>query len=108
MKNTMKKVIIYSMAAIMQIGFGASVIEASPQHNDQYQEQKRYEAREYDHGQREHQMWKENDRHEREMKRRENEDEYKWHERQQHEIERHDQKARELREVALPYWQMNR
>ena len=39
MKSVVKKIIIYSMVGIMQLGLGATVLEASPKHNDQQQVQ---------------------------------------------------------------------
>ena len=34
MNNIVKKIMIYSLAGIMQLGLGATIIEASPLHND--------------------------------------------------------------------------
>ena len=34
MKNIVKKIVIYSMVGILNLGLGASVIEASPRHDD--------------------------------------------------------------------------
>ena len=93
MKNITKKIIIYSLAGIMQLGLGASVIEASPLHSDDLQRIVQLDdgdhhdndrQREHDRRQRE-----ENERHEREMRRHEHESERDWHERQEREERRH-------------------
>ena len=119
MNSLVKKVIIYSMVGIMPIGFGASVIEASPRDKDQPNKQ-RYEDRGHDRNrekeqreqreqrerreqqerrqrERDERMRKENERHEREMRRRHHESEREWHKRQERERERHN---RELRDIA--------
>ena len=84
MKNIVKKLVIYSMVGIMQLGLGASVIEASPRDNDHHDQ--RYEQRERDRG---HRIKEENRRHEQEMRRHHHESEREWRERQHREIERH-------------------
>jgi hypothetical protein len=33
MKNIVKKIAVYSMVGMLQVGFGVSIIEASPLHN---------------------------------------------------------------------------
>ncbi len=107
MKCISKKIVIYSMIGIMQIGFGASVIEASPlqsdpspmqqgffrpsgpgpDHHDRNRyERDRHERERYERDRRER---IENDRHEREMRRRPHETKKQWHERQKRENERH-------------------
>ena len=121
MNSLVKKVIIYSMVGIMPIGFGASVIEASPRDKDQPNKQ-RYEDRGHDRNrekeqreqrerrereqreqrerrerERDERTRKENERHEREMRRRHHESEREWHKRQERERERHN---RELRDIA--------
>ena len=75
MKNITKKVIIYLMVGMMQIGLGASVIEASPSNQD------RNEA-----------VSIENERHEHAMERRSNESEQDYAERQSRENQRHEKK----------------
>ncbi|MBU2701277.1 flagellar biosynthesis GTPase FlhF [Sporomusaceae bacterium BoRhaA] len=101
MKNIIKKVMIYSMIGIMQVGFGATVIEASAWHNDASQRIVQLDDRHDNDNdrRREHdeRMRRENERHEREMRRHEHESEREWHERQERENERHD---RELRDIA--------
>lgn len=95
MKNIIKKIAIFSMAGLMQIGFGASIIEASPLHNEivPMQQQDGRHNRDQDRHERER---IENERHEREMKRRPNEGEREWHERQRHEKERHEENLRRI------------
>jgi len=85
-KGVVKKVAIFSMLGIMQIGLGASVIEASSLHNplpmqQEDDDQDRNEAKRI-----------ENERHERAMERRANESEREWNERQSRENERHEKR----------------
>ncbi len=95
MKSIVKKVVIYSMIGILQLGLGASVIEASPRHNDQYQKQR--------HEYRVHRIQEERDRHEREMQRRNYEEEREWHERQDREKAHHEEVMRTIGGLALLY-----
>jgi hypothetical protein len=106
MKNIVKKVAIYSMVGIMQVGFGASVIEASPLHNDGPQRIVQLDDRDHD-GEREHERnerqrehdrrhREENERHEREMRRHDHESDRDWHDRQERERQRHDDALREI------------
>jgi membrane protein involved in colicin uptake len=97
MKNIVKKLAIYSMIGIMQVGFGASIVSASPIHSQKIV-QVGYHHHDNDR-QREHddRLRKENQRHDREMRRRAHESEREWHQRQERERERHD---RELRDIA--------
>jgi hypothetical protein len=99
MKSIFKKIAIYSMVGIMQVGFGASVIEASPLHNDGPQRIIQLDGRNHhDWEQDQHRRERiENERHEREMRRRPNEIRKQWHERQKHEKERHERELREIR-----------
>lgn len=83
MKNIVKKIAILSMMGMMQIGFGASLIEASPLHNVPSSVQQQDDRKQI-----------ENERHEREMKRRPNESEREWHERQRLENQRHEENLR--------------
>lgn len=99
MKSIVKKGIIYSMIGIMQLGIGASVIEASPRHDNRHHEQ-RYEDR---HDSREHRIKEERKRHEREMKRRDHEDERAWRERQDREKAHHEEVMRTIGGLALLY-----
>jgi membrane protein involved in colicin uptake len=99
MKNIVKKITIYSMVGMMQIGFGASVIEASPLYNDgsqrfvqldnrnhDYERQREHNERKREHDRRQRE---ENERHEREMRRHHHESEREWRERQERENQRH-------------------
>lgn len=97
MKSIAKKIVIFSMIGLMQVGLGASVIEASPRHDDKHQ---RYEQRERDR-ERDHRIREEQKRHDREMQRRENEREHDWKERQQREKEHHEEVMRTLGGIAI-------
>lgn len=107
MKSVAKKVIIYSMLGIMQVGMVSSVAAAAPgplqnsgivqlDHHDYHGHRDHRDHRDDDrrHDER---MRQENERHEREMRRRHYESEREWRERQRHEDDRHD---RELRDIA--------
>jgi len=96
MNNIVKKGIIYSMLGIMQLGIGASVIEASPRHNDH----QRYEHHQSN---RDHRIQEERERHEREMQRREHEEEREWQERQDREKAHHEEVMRTIGGLALLY-----
>ena len=100
MNKIAKNAIVFSLAAIMQIGLFTAATEASPrynegpqrrqmddrQHHDEHREQDRHERERL-----------ENERHEREMQRHEHESEREWHERQEREKERHE---REMQNIA--------
>lgn len=91
MKDIVKKIAIFSMVGMMQLGLGATVIEASPLHNDSMPMQQQYDREQGPHeGDRFEQERHERERHEEEMKRHSHEDERAWHERQRHENERHE------------------
>jgi len=82
MKNIIIKITVLVMVSIMQIGLGASVIEAAPINNLlSMQQQDNQDQREAERI--------ENERHERAMERRGNESEQEWSERQNRENERH-------------------
>ncbi len=100
MKSIAKKIMIYSMVGIMQVGLGATVVAASPLHIDDslriiqldsgdYPEN--YRQSEHDERQRQ-----ENERHEREMRRHHGESYRDWHERQRIENERHEHALRDI------------
>ncbi|TWH46264.1 hypothetical protein [Sporomusa sp. KB1] len=109
MKIVSKKIVIYSMLGIMQVGMVSSVAAAAPgpllngdsqqivqldrfdRHDRRYN---RDDARRRQHDER---MRRENERHEREMRRRHHESERAWRERQRRENDRHD---RHLRDIA--------
>ena len=108
MKNIVKKIAVFSMIGMMQIGLGASAIEASPRYYEpaaiqqqdggedgDHGEEQRYE-RERHERERHEQERIEQERHEREMRRREHENEREWRERQQRENERHDENQRRI------------
>jgi hypothetical protein len=101
MNSLIKKTIIYSMVGLMQFGFFATVVEASPRQA----EMSRYENR-HDYHQRqlkrerEHRLHEENKRHDREMRRRPFESKRAWHERQQREIERHRRAVYEIMKIG--------
>ena len=79
---------IYSMVGLMQLGLGATVIEASPLYNDGSQRIVQLDNR-HDQRQRE-----ENDRHGREMRRHHHENDRVWHDRQGRENQRHENARR--------------
>jgi len=95
MKGFVKKGIIYSLIGIMQLGIGASVIEASPRHENKHHKQH------WDN--RDHEIQEERARHEREMERRDHEEEWQWKERQEREKEHHEEVMRTLGGIALLY-----
>jgi hypothetical protein len=95
MKGFVKKGIIYSLIGIMQLGIGASVIEASPKHENKHHKQH------WDN--RDHKIQEERARHEREMERRDHEEEWKWKERQDKEKAHHEEVMRTLGGIALLY-----
>ena len=117
MKKLAKKILVYSLAGIMQVGLGvttATVIEASPIYNDGPQRIVQLDERDYhdhererDHErrQREHdeRQREENRRHEREMRRHDHESEREWHERQREENERHDNTMHEIEAGILGF-----
>ncbi len=87
MKNLTKKIMIYSIVGLMQVGLGTTVIEASPLYNNGSQRIVQLDNRHHDRQQRQRE---ENRRHEREMRRHHNEGEREWHDRQYRENRRHD------------------
>lgn len=116
MNSLMKKVVVYSLVAILQAGIGTAALEASPRHDDQRDaardnrgrhEERRYENNHRDQRDREIRHREENERHEREMMRREHESEREWRERQRIENERHDQILRDIGIAAVVYMILN-
>ena len=112
MNSVVKKIAIYSMIGIMQIGFGASVIEASPLQNDPSPMQQRFDRPGQRQGWHERERFErerhereriENERHEREMKRRPHETRKQWRERQKHENERHERELYKIRQHRYPW-----
>jgi hypothetical protein len=99
-KNVARKIMIYSMVGMMQVGLGATVgatvIEASPFYNDGSQIVQLDRQSEHDERQRQ-----ENERHEREMRRHDGENDRDWHERQRIENERHEQALHDIEAFLL-------
>lgn len=101
MKKVVKNLMIYSIVGIMQIGFGTSMLEASPLNTYEPQQiqlngrdhRGHDNDRRHEHDER---MRRENERHEREMRRHHGESERAWHERQERERHRHDEEMREI------------
>lgn len=93
MKKLAKKIMIYSMVGIMQVGLGATIVAASPLYNENSQRVVQLDNRDENHNdrQREHdrRQREENQRHEREMQRQQHENDREWHERQDRENQRH-------------------
>jgi len=105
MNSVTKKIMVYSLIGAMQVGFGATVIEASPLHNNGQQRFVQLDDRnDHDNGRRrqhDERKQQENERHEREMQRRRGESERDWHERQRHERERHENALREIAALLI-------
>lgn len=93
MNSITKKIMIYSLAGIMQVGLGASVIEASPLHNEGTQSIVQLDNR---HNNRDQRQRQENRRHQREMQRHHNENDRDWRDRQRRENQRHDNTTNEI------------
>lgn len=111
MNSIAKKIAICSMVGVMQIGFSASVMEASPLQNNPSPMQQRYDRHDDNRDRHERERWErdrhereriENQRHEREMKRRPHETRKQWHERQKRENERHERELRQIRAHRHP------
>ena len=83
MKNIVKKLVIYSMVGVLNLGLGASVIEASPWHDDNDQRYEQHDQRWQHHHEkqwRNHEReWKEHDR-----EWREHDGDWEWQERHAH------------------------
>jgi len=110
MKNTAKKIVIYSMVGLMQFGLGATIIEASPLyaeegsqrmvqldrgygHDGDWHRDRGEQRRHREHEERRH---RENERHEREMRRHHRESDRDWNDRQWRENQRHDNTMNEI------------
>lgn len=93
MENIVKKIAIFSMIGMMQIGLGTSVIEASSRHNAPVPMQQQQDSYDKDkiEGNRHERERIENERHEGEMRRKQHESEREWRERQQREQQRHEE-----------------
>jgi hypothetical protein len=107
MKNLTKKIMIFSMVGMMQIGFGAAVLEASPLHNDGshrfVQFDDRHDEHDRDYWQHEHdeRLHKENERYRHEMARRHHENRWEWHERQERERQQHEDNLRGIEALLI-------
>ncbi|WP_094603590.1 hypothetical protein SPSIL_054370 [Sporomusa silvacetica DSM 10669] len=110
MKIVSKKVIIYSMLGIMQVGMVSSVAAAAPgpllnSDSQQIVQLDRYDRHyDRDNARRRHhdeRMRRENERHEREMRRRHHESERAWRERQRREDEHHDRALRDIAAILI-------
>jgi membrane protein involved in colicin uptake len=106
MKSIVKKVAIFSMIGMMQIGLGTSVIEAAQLYNETPSAQQQDNRHNRDHNRHERERREnerhrreriENERHERAMERRHHESYREWRERQRHENRRH---AENMRRIA--------
>lgn len=100
MKKLAKKLIIFSMVGLMQVGMFASAAEAAAPRPD---DPSGFEQRDEHHHrdmERERRIREENERHEKEMKRRPHESKQHWHERQKHEMERHERAIHEIMEMG--------
>ncbi|SMD12319.1 hypothetical protein [Sporomusa malonica] len=100
MDKMVKKVAIYSMVGLMQLGLAVSVIEASPRGQEPPRQEQRDDKRQHEQ-ERERRIQEENERHEREMRRRDHESEHEWHERQRQEKERHDKAIKAITGLIL-------
>jgi len=106
-KNLGKKIMIVTMIGVMQAGFSAAVLEASPFHNNhavvQYDDNQDTQGPpprdpQVDHDER---FRKENERHEREMRRHDHESEREWQERQERERQQHEDNLREIEALVI-------
>jgi hypothetical protein len=88
MINLTKKIIIYSMVGMIQVGLGTAVVAASPLYNDGIQGIVRLDDRQDHHDQRQRE---ENRRHEQEMNRHDGENDRDWNDRQWRENQQHEQ-----------------
>ena len=104
MNDITKKAMIYALAGIMQLGLGATVIEASPLYNAGGQQIIQLDGHQPDNDrQRKHddRQREENQRHEREMRRHDGESDRDWHERQERENRRHNDALRDISNILL-------
>lgn len=102
MKKLTKKLIIFSMVGLMQVGLFATAAEAAaPRPDDppgfEQRDEHRHQGMEKEKHRRIHE---ENERHEKEMKRRPFESKQHWHERQRQENERHERAIHEIMEMG--------
>jgi len=103
MNCLIKKLIIYSIVSIMQVGFGTVVSEASPLSSNSLQRIVQLDAgHSNDNRQRDlaNRLREERERHDQEMQRRDNESDQDYRERQKRENERHENVLHDL-EILL-------
>jgi len=102
-----KKIVILSLIAIIQTGFGTAVLEASPMHRDNRQEVRFDDRHDGDRENRDRQvehdrrMREENERHDREMRRHNHESDREWQDRQDRENDRHNNSLNEIAALVL-------
>lgn len=101
MNSILKKVTVFSMIGLMQVGLGVAVIEASPAQHDPHRFEQRDNDRHRQEQERNHRIKAENERHEREMKRRPHESKKDWHQRQKQEKERHQKAIRDIAALLI-------
>lgn len=105
MKAIMRKIVIYLMVGIMQVGLFTTVAAASPIYTDNSQRVVQLDRHDrHDNDRRRHhdeRLRRENERHEREMRRHHHESEREYRERQRHERERHEREVRIIAAILL-------
>lgn len=108
MNSIVKKVVVFSLIGVMQVGIGMSITEASSRHNDKHHSkhngkhhEQRYDRhRDHDHD-REYRIKIERERHEREMRRHDHESDWQYNERMEREKEHHEEVMRTLGALAI-------
>jgi len=107
LRNITKKIIVFSMIGIIQTGFGAAVLEASPMDFNNRQDVRLDDRHDGHDGDRDRQvehdrrMREENERHEREMRRHDNESDADWQDRQNRENDRHNNALNDIAALVL-------
>ncbi len=96
MNNMAKKLMIYSLVGLIQVGLGATIVAASPLYNDGSPRIVQLDNR-HD---RERQ---ENNRHAQEMRRHNGENDRDWHDRQARENQQHDNTMNEIAAGVLGF-----
>lgn len=105
MKSMTKKAIVFSLAAIMNLGLGVTLTEASPAHHGEPRMEEHHDHhREREERQRRHdkELREEDERHEREMRRHEDESWHSWRHRQDIEEHRHKEELNRI-EIILHF-----
>jgi len=92
MRNLAKRIIVYSIVGMMQFGFGAIVVSASPFSNDDSPGILNLDGQ-HEHDQRQSQ---ENERHKKEMHRHSDESDQDWNDRQMAENHQHNKTMNEI------------